>query len=411
MAENYNVSWNGLAISEQELSHIKALPYGARAIADGGLLIHNEAGRMHSFAGRPAWRGASGDKQWRFENILHRTDGPAIVSSGGLEDFYLAGVKYPKNEWEKEVLKWRHLTEVETKLALEGKKFTCMGSAIEWRNTNGQFEDPAPGVPARRDTNTGAYEHWHLGRLHSMRGPATKNVWSETYAIHGQIVSAAKHQDYVRELQNGTVAKIERTTNGFFCIGPNGGASCLSQPAIVEGNRWSYWRDGLQHNERGVANNLCEYYLNGRKYANRQSWLRRLRTLTKRSLAKVAEAFAEQPAKPKVVLKPEPAKSSTKPVLKFAAEPEKPKQNLDWSWVPSGSPLVSGTVPAEEKTNSQTLKTEKFEPTAKMAAAALLFSGILAGFQKRKIAKQIKASKIEQKNVKVVVEEPEEVLR
>ena len=63
-------------------------------------------GELHREGG-PAVEHTNGYKAWFLNRECHRVDGPAIQWPDGSKFWYLNDKEYPKEQWEKEVLKLR----------------------------------------------------------------------------------------------------------------------------------------------------------------------------------------------------------------------------------------------------------------------------------------------------------------
>lgn len=66
-------------------------------------------GRPHRL-GAPAFEYANGDKQWWVDGKMHRLDGPAIERADGIKEYYLFGNKYTNSKhYEVAADMWRKL--------------------------------------------------------------------------------------------------------------------------------------------------------------------------------------------------------------------------------------------------------------------------------------------------------------
>lgn len=77
----------------------------------GNIYYKNSLGDFHRTDG-PAYESPLGYKAWWINGIRHREDGPATVYDKnslfyGEDDYYLNGMYYSKEEYQKEVLKLR----------------------------------------------------------------------------------------------------------------------------------------------------------------------------------------------------------------------------------------------------------------------------------------------------------------
>ena len=69
---------------------------GQCMIAD--ILHCYEDGMLHNDNG-PAVKSFSGHREWYCYDKLHRLDGPAIITSFGLEKFYIEGKEFTKQDY------------------------------------------------------------------------------------------------------------------------------------------------------------------------------------------------------------------------------------------------------------------------------------------------------------------------
>ena len=68
-------------------------------------VFKDENGDYHREDG-PAYIGANGICQiWYIHGQKHREDGPAVIWKLSDEQYFLEGVEYTKDDWEKEVMK------------------------------------------------------------------------------------------------------------------------------------------------------------------------------------------------------------------------------------------------------------------------------------------------------------------
>jgi hypothetical protein len=72
---------------------------------DGTIRYMNEYNEYHRTDG-PAYESVGGYKSWCIKGKTHREDGPAIEYFNGDVSYYLDEIKFIKEDWEIERLKW-----------------------------------------------------------------------------------------------------------------------------------------------------------------------------------------------------------------------------------------------------------------------------------------------------------------
>ena len=103
---------------------------------DGTRWWYNENNLLHRTDG-PAMEYADGSKHWYLNNQLHRTDGPAIESADGTKDWYLHGKRHrtdgPAVECANGDKYWflNGVKLTESEFLNKTKKASCEGKTVE----------------------------------------------------------------------------------------------------------------------------------------------------------------------------------------------------------------------------------------------------------------------------------------
>lgn len=79
---------------------------GPAVKAHNGSICWYKEGKKHR-VGAPASIWNNGNIEWFFDGLRHCETGPARIYPGRLEEYYLMGVQYPKEDFEHRVMKWK----------------------------------------------------------------------------------------------------------------------------------------------------------------------------------------------------------------------------------------------------------------------------------------------------------------